>query len=292
MIRAPSISAAVKIPRIWIAGAAAAALALLAAPAHALIASTNEMPSASFEELIFHAQRYGNTEAKATWKTAARDEVFRRGPDSLRWLVGHAKIDNIMIQVLAEELMYKLKAEQAVPVLLEALGSPEPRTRRTAVYFLSFFSTPEHAARLMPLLKDDETAGAAIRTLGKWKVKAAVPDILPFLTHEKEVRRIAAVNALRDIGDPAAVPALIERLGDPLFTVRETASRALVALGAPARKALIRALPRAEGQALRQIIRTLGELPAWRTSRALRPYLKHPDPAVRADAAVARAGHG
>ena len=255
-------------------------------PAYCTAKSTNDLKSASFDELVFYAQRYGSTPEKTAWKEAARQEVFTRGPQSLSWLIDHAKIDNIMIQVLTEEMVNKLKAEQAVPVLLAELEAKEPRSRRMDAFYLGNYTntTSEQATHLMPILKDDEAAGAAIRTLGKWKVATAVPQIVPFLKHAKEGRRIVAANALRDIGDPTAAPALIEALADPLFTVRETSARALVALGKPAEKTMIRALPAAKGQPLRALIRALGETKSRAALKALRPYLKDPDPAVRADA--------
>jgi HEAT repeat protein len=134
------------------------------------------------------------------------------------------------------------------------------------------------------LLGDDEAAGAAIRTLGKWRVKRAVPVILPFLKHNKEVRRVAAANALREIGDPAAAEALVEALDDPFFTVRESAERALVALGRDARGPMIRALPNAQGAQLRCLVRALGQSQSWAARRAIRKYTNSPDAELATDA--------
>ena len=270
-----------KVARFWAGGLLLLALPLGAAEA---LTDTNALRTMTFDNLIFEAQRYSSTDDKKAVKAQARDEVFRRGPDSLRWLLNHAYIDNIMVQVLTEEMVGRLKAEQAVPVLLEALDAANPRVRRTSAYYLSLFTTPEHADRLIPLLKDEEVCGAAIRTLGKWKTARAVPLIAPFLKHAKETRRIAAANALRDIGDPAAVPLLMEALGDPLFTVRETAARGLTTLGPQAERAMIQALPSADDQTLRLLIRALGAMPSHEAARKLKPFLQHPDPAVRADA--------
>jgi HEAT repeat protein len=246
--------------------------------------STNDLPAASFEDLIHYAQRYGNTTEKQAWKAAARDELFRRGPEALRWAVAHAAIENNTIQMLTEELAGRIKAAEAVPVLLEFVNAPEPRVRKTAAYWLGSYPAPGQGARLMPLLQDEEAAGSALRTLGKWRMTNAAPDIIPFLNHTKEVRRVVAANALRDIGDPAAVPALLKTLDDPVFTVRETAARALGSLGTPAQRAMMGALPGAEGRRLRLLIRTLGEFPGRRTRQAVRPFLTHSDPEVRADA--------
>ena len=128
-----------------------------------------------------------------------------------------------------------------------------------------------------------------MRTLGKWRVKKAAPEIIPFLRHPREVRRIAAVNALRDIGDASIVPELMPLLGDDMFTVREAAARALSTMGREAERALIEALPESKGAARRHIIRTLGVMKSRRGVKPIRRLLEDADPAVREDAGNALA---
>jgi hypothetical protein len=183
--------------------------------------------SASDEQLIFNIQRYGNTPEKRAAKAISRDELFARGADGLRLMMRNVHLENVMISVIAEEMVRTMDTRKVAAVLAEFLDDEHPRTRKLAAYWLGFHETPEYADRVLPLLKDDEAAGAAIRTLGKWRVREAISLIVPFLSHEKETRRIVAANALRDIGDPAAVPDLIPLLNDRYFTVREVAARAL-----------------------------------------------------------------
>jgi HEAT repeat protein len=182
---------------------------------------------ASCDESIFDIQRYGNTPEKREAKAKARDELLARGPDSLREMMKRVHIENVAITVVAEEMVRTMDTQKVAAVLVEFLGDEHPRTRKLAAYWLGFHETPEFADRVLPLLKDDEAAGAAIRTLGKWRAREALPQIVPFLSHEKEIRRIVAANALRDIGDPSVVPDLAPLLNDRCFTVREVASRAL-----------------------------------------------------------------
>ena len=189
---------------------------------------TNALRSATVDELARQAQCYGSTEEKAQMKMAARLELFRRGPDALRAMMPMSKFDNVVIRGFLQEMSDHLSDEQAAPVLLEFLDHPDPKVRKFAAYLLGWHPAPGSADRLLPLLRDGEAAGAAIRTLGKWKVRSALPLLEPFLKHDKELWRIAAANALRDIGDPAAASYLIGALDDALFTVRETAARALV----------------------------------------------------------------
>lgn len=234
--------------------------------------------------LLQDATRYATTPEKKARKAAARAELRERGADGLRLLMRHAHLENLGLHELAMERALNLEVGQAVPVLAEFLRADHPATRRLAVYFLGFHPAPELAAQVRPLLADEETCGAAIRTLGKWRVREAVPEILPFLRHERETRRIAAANALRDIGDPASAPDLLTALSDPVFTVREAAARALTGLGPPAEQALMAALPQAADPARRHIIRTLGLMRSKRAIHALSRLLLDPDPYVRRDA--------
>lgn len=264
------------------------ALAATALSAAAAGLSTNELGSLSFDELFFHVQRYGTTREKRENKRLARGELRTRGADSLAYLVRHAHVTNIWYGITAEYLVRRLDAAQAAPVLLDALESEHDQVRRYAAYFLGYYECPEHAGRILPLLDEEDGAGAAIRTLGKWKDRGAVPRILPHLEHEKERRRVTAANALGSIGARQAVPGLVAALADPYFTVRRAAGRALVSIGKPAERALLGvAGDDASGIARREAIRTLGTMRSRRAVRPLRRLLKADDRALRGEAARA-----
>ncbi|MBU1908541.1 MAG: HEAT repeat domain-containing protein, partial [Verrucomicrobia bacterium] len=253
-----------------------AGLLFLALVLSALAADPEEM-------LLRDAVRYATTPEKRARKEKAKAELTDRGADGLRLVMRYVHLENIGVQVLVFEMVENLDDRQAASVLVDFQGDERSETRRLAAWLLGFCETPEHAGAVRALLADEETSGAALRTLGKWRCREAVPEIRRFVRHERETRRVAAINALRDIGDPAAIPDLLDALGDPYFTVREAAAKALASLGAPAGKALLRALPGAEDPARRHILRTLGALRSRRAAGALRRQLKDPDPFVRAD---------
>lgn len=186
--------------------------------------------TATYEELIFRAQRYGSTAEKRAEKKQAWDELFARGAGSLREVMKYIHLENVGVGVLAQNMIDQMDPEDTAPVLFESLKSENPRTRKMAAYFLGFHYTPQYADDLLPLLDDEEAAGAAIRTLGKWRARSAIPGIARFLSSPKEIRRIAAANALRDIGDPSAAAYLEPLLRDRYFTVRRVAERALAVL--------------------------------------------------------------
>jgi HEAT repeat protein len=248
------------------------------------------------DELIFHAQRTGSTPEKNVRKDEAWNELVGRGAKALGPLMERIHIENTLIGVFVQNIVEKIPGEESAPVLVEFLESPHASTRKAAAYFLGFHVTPQYADRLLPLLADDEAAGAAIRTLGKWRATNAYERIVPFLAHQREVRRIAAANALRDIGDPRAVPYLLESLNDQYFTVREAAARALSTMGAGAGRALRKDLMTAKDPARRHIIRTLGVMKLNDAAPLLERLVKASDETIREDALRAleqiRAGSG
>jgi HEAT repeat protein len=245
--------------------------------------------NAPLESLLSWAQREGSTPLKRENREAARAELFARGPESMRYLLARMDWKNDTVhQLLYEMVLGRVGADTCTPVLVESLAAESVDTRRGAAYFLGFVPAPADIAPLLPLLEDELTAGAAARTLGKWKRAEAVPAILPLLRHEKEPRRVLAVNALRDIGDARAIPGLVEALNDPVFTVRKAAARALATFGEPAVEALLAAAPVSSGVARREMARTLGSMRARRAVPQLRTWLKDPEDAgLRRDAAVA-----
>ena len=259
---------------------AASAAAAGASPS----ASTNALSAAPFEALVFDVQRFGNTPEKKAAKEAAKVELTRRGTNSLQVLMGYAHVENAGLQMYTQELVDRLKPEDSAPVLVEFLNSDKARTRKMAAYYLGLHETPRYADKILPLLRDDEACGAAIRTLGKWKVKTAAGAISPFVADKKELRRIVAINALKEIGDPAAAGVLIAALDDPYFTVREAAQAALVALGTAVERPVLEAMPSAQGRQRRHLIRLLGHYDSWRAKRALKRYAQSDDADVRPEA--------
>ena len=185
----------------------------------------------SLDDLLFDATRYGNTPERREAKRVAREELKERMPDSLHAVMAHIHGDRVMLQVLVMEWVLELPSDVIVPVMLANIDHERMETRRAAIFFLGFHQAPEHAARIFPHLEDERTRGAALRTLGKWKVAEARSHAERWLEEGGERLRVVAANALRDIGDPKALPALVKAFDDPVFTVRHTAARAVVSFG-------------------------------------------------------------
>lgn len=267
----------------WPGPLAGIAVTLLLAGAWAEVSGFNPA-DLSLDELMFHASRYGTTPEKRERKQLAKAELMARRGAALRYLVDHAHVKNLWFSVYAQELAEQMTADEAVPVLVELLASPRAEVRKMAAYLLGFFRAPEHAGRLAPLLDEPDTAGAAIRTLGKWRLREAAPRLGAFLQDADERRRVLAANALGDIGDPHAAPALVAALDDPYFTVREAAARALARLGPVAERELARQLRVLSTRARRHAVDVLQARGSRYARHVLRRLLRDPDPRVREDA--------
>ena len=245
------------------------------------------LANVSFDQLLIRLQRYGSTALRRKQKADARAELFRRGGASLRYLVERAYIRNMWIHVYTEKLAKELEKDEAVPVLVDLLQSERRECRKMAAYWLWEYDAPEHSAELQPLLEVEYTAAAAMRTLGKWRCEEALPRIVEYLKNENERRRIAAANALRDIADPRAIPALIEAAGDDVVTVRKCAARALVAIGEDAVTAVAEAAGKTRGKQQRELVLVLGRIGTKEAIEPIVAALDSTDRPLRRDAARA-----
>lgn len=241
---------------------------------------------ASFSNLLRYASTYATTDQKRADKQAAKDELMARGPDSLRYLAGLAHIRNIWPFVYAHQLVRSLDAEEAMPVLMEALDGTNTYHRSWAVFLMGEYTNAPACDRILPLLAEDVLFNSAARTLGKWQCGEAVPLIETGLSSTNERTRIIAVNALADIGNRSSVPVLVAMLSDEVFTVRYAAQYALVRLDA-AGDALETAaeFPDAVSPpAWRHLIRVWGAVRDPATRHHVEALFEHEEESVRGDA--------
>jgi HEAT repeat protein len=120
----------------------------------------------------------------------------------------------------------------AVPYLVKLLRSSDGELVMFALQILARVGDVRASAGILPLLRhtDPNVAQAAVEALGRLRAAPAVPALLELL-HGNLWLQLAAVTALGEIGDPAAVDPLLQLVPDSF--VAEQAVRSLQRLAAP-----------------------------------------------------------
>ena len=135
------------------------------------------------------------------------------------------------VSALAEIMSF-----DAVPKVISLLKEPSPEIRKHAAYALGRFCDRRATPPLIKALKDEdkdvrEEAAQALAWLGDPR---AVEPLINLLKKEKDADvREMVVEALGEIGDERAFDALISALNDPSESVRNAAVGALCSLGDP-----------------------------------------------------------
>lgn len=124
----------------------------------------------------------------------------------------------------------------ALVPLLEYLRSDEAAMTAAALEALElyFADHPGDGRAADPLLAALGPVAPAqrvrvVRLLGRVRAARALPALRPLLAHDDDDIRLAAVQAIGDIGDPEGAPALLRLLEDPSGRTRFEAARALAA---------------------------------------------------------------
>lgn len=248
-----------------------------------LLLAANLCAQINTNELVRLAYGAALTASEKVAKNKASAELNELGLEKLRALFANLHTPNMYIRFDIDSLVHRNR-DKVGPVLLDFLDSEDPKTRKYAAYYLGFTPLAKEAHQLAPLLDNPVTSGAAIRTLGKWHATNQLERIQTFLESEKEKTRITAVNALRDVNDPRAIPALIPLLDDAQMTVRYVAERALTVLAKDQAQVLVDALDLASPVAKRHLIHCVGDLKATTALPTLESLAKSEDPGLRADA--------
>jgi HEAT repeat protein len=187
--------------------------------------------------------------------------------------LGTRRADAHAVERIATELLAKLRGEayDDVVAVLDERGVLDRARRRI---------------RGGGALRGGVRRARAAELLGAARDTRAVPDLLALVrTHRRREVRIVAARALGRIGDPVAVPGLLDGLAGRL-PVR-TVSQAILEIGAPAEPVLRRELQAGVAPARALAARILGLSGSVTAGRDLaRAIATDPDPEVRASAAA------
>lgn len=159
---------------------------------------------------------------------------------------------------------------QAIEQLVGLLASEEPGLS-DRIYSMVVEIGDRSVPALLPRVQDKnkQVREYVIAALGTLKVVDAIPVISEVLANKTLERRYVAAWALGDIGDAAAVPALLAALNDENSEVRRYATRALIKLNRLAVPPLLEYLAEAEGEGAAGAIRAVGDIADKRALDAL-----------------------
>jgi len=168
-------------------------------------------------------------------RTAAARALSRLETPAARPLLRRLlKDDDWIVRKNAAQGLGKAKDAEAVPRLLDALGDWQPCVRSAAARALGEVRSPQAVMPLSALLKDTDwhVRDAAVWALRQIKDHRAVAPLSELaLSHPS----LAIFDALAEIGDPQAVPAIaqvvLRKAGDPDWVYCNAAIKAICKLG-------------------------------------------------------------
>jgi len=215
---------------------------------------------------------------------ALRYSTFIRGAEADRiiaCLEEQGILDEIVAQLhgrsewdraYAAEVIGRLRVSEAVPELVAALDDRSEEVRTVAARSLAEIGDERAVPALAKALCDPSrwTLSLVAENLMLMGSKA-VPPLLAFVRGDDHNVRVAAVQILGEIRDPAATPALCDvMLHDPSLDLRARAAASLGQLGGSAAEAaLLDALSDEEWPVRAQAARALGLLGAAAAAPAL-----------------------
>lgn len=160
----------------------------------------------------------------------APDEALL-APDPMRDLLRALQHRDGEIRAAAIDAL-RMKGDEAVDYLIEALNDEHHGVRQAAAVALGEIGSQKAAGPLISLLRDpyEDVRIAAVGALGHLKNILSIRFLVDLFDDEYCGVRFAAADTLAAFGEHA-LPALTDALGSPTATVRITAARALGTLG-------------------------------------------------------------
>jgi len=172
-------------------------------------------------------------------KAALEAVVVLPGPEKLDFLLqGIRDEESAGRRNTCTEALIRL-GEEAIPLTPALLADPDPDIRKFGVDILGNIQDVRVHAPLLEALDDseDNVAAAAAEYLGKKRHRAAVPALVARMTGGAFWVKYSCLQALGEIGDPAAGPAVLDMVGEG--DLRKVSLEALGRMGVPEAEPII-----------------------------------------------------
>ncbi len=184
-----------------------------------------------------------------------------------------------------------LELKETAPRLIELTGSREVRVRRAAASALGQIEDPRGVPALIPLLRDSDAGVRALaaEALGDIELVSAAEPLAGALKDPSPKVRYAAAEALGNLDDLEVAPQeLIDALGSDDLYFRRKVADALAEIGdVKAVPALGRYINDADLETRRAVVHALAEIENDATVPYLLKAIKDSDPEIRKTAAEA-----
>lgn len=214
----------------------------------------------------FRGALTGATEPAA--RRAYYDALIAMGDTSRPFIEEMVEDENSLLVCSGVALLREMGGDGAKELVTSALAHPDPRVRKEALLALAKLGDDESGTLVVGFLDDPErdVRVAAATAAGALKVGRALRPLLERLDAEGESEHeggvIPFIDALGELGDPGAVPAIEKHAVKSLFSkpdteVRVAAYRALHEIGTPHARELVQKALSDKEPAVRAAVRRI-----------------------------------
>jgi len=255
-----------------------------------LVVSVANLHSAQADELkervdSLFIKAGGGLEKYRDQAEPSKKALIEMGKDAVPYLLDKLSTQDAREMLTLIEILGKI-GEPAVVPLIDSLKSKSKDVVKLSSRILGDIKDKRAVPPLIELLdkEDFNTRGYACEALGKIGDTTAFTQLSFCLKDSVEVVRKSAAVALGRMKDKQAISYLIQGLSDPHFSVRMTCASALVEIGKPSVKPLIKLLNKFKTDtiAVHLAIESLGKLKNKRATSALIKKLRSKDWTTRA----------
>ena len=193
------------------------------------------------------------------------DTLLSMGPVSRPIIEAMVEDENRFLARAAVSMLGEIGGERAVQLVTSALANTDPRVRAEALHALGELGDAEAGRLTLGFLDDSDSnvrLSAAVAA-GKLGLERALRPLIQLLEQEeKPLTRVQLLQALGDLGDPGAVPAIEKHASPGRFAkssteVRVAAYKALSQIGTPHARDLVQQAMNDKEPAVRAALRGL-----------------------------------
>jgi hypothetical protein len=192
----------------------------------------------------------------------ARKELIKRREEAINYLVKEKLATKNSLELRAIEEIACSLPSLIKPHLIDSINSNNHQTRANVIYLLGKIKAKEAVPLLIKALKDK-------RNKPRWILNAFSEigdtsvfwEVVKYLNVADEPTRIYACYTLGKLKDKRGINYLISKLNDPIFTVRQSAEIALSEIGVPALTSLLENLKQTKKEDLKaSLLRTINRI--------------------------------